>query len=308
MTAPLLPSSGDVPVFRLYGEDGHQPAPDLIHCESIAERSRLHNWEIRPHRHHGLLQLLWLEDGQAICQLDEVRAELMGGMALIVPQHCIHGFQFSTDARGLVVTVAYSLLGSLGASLAQSLARLRAAKYARLEAADGRIETAMRELRTEYDSDGPHREVLIAAQLSVALGWLLRLSDQDVNESDTSMPVRARQHVERFTALVDVEYSKQLGLDYYARQMNISAAHLNAMCRQVTGQSALGIIHARSMREARRMLVYTSMTIRDISDVLGFSDPAYFTRFFKRNTGLAPRDFRQRAESWNAGTVHAISS
>ena len=308
MISSSLPSPGDVPVFQLYGEDGQQPAPDLIHCESIAERSRLHNWEIRPHRHHGLLQLLWLEDGQSSCQLDEVRTELVDGMALIVPQHCIHGFQFSPDARGLVVTIAYSLLGSLGASLAQALARLNAASYTRLEAAGGRIETAMRELRVEYDRDAPHRQALMAAQLSVALGWLLRLSGQEVTGGDASMPARARQHVERFTALVDVDYSKQLGLDYYARQMGISAAHLNALCRQVTGQSALAILHARSMREARRMLVYTSMTIRDISDVLGFSDPAYFTRFFKRNAGLAPREFRQRAESWNAGAALTGSS
>ncbi len=297
-----VPSASKVPVFELYGENGRSPTPDLIHCESIAERSRLHNWEIRPHRHHGLFQLLWLEEGQANCQLDEARAALQGGMAVIVPQHCVHGFQFSPDARGLVVTVAYSLLGSLGASLSRELMRLSAAQCCDLADGDGRVEGAMRALSAEYDSDGLHREALIAAQLSVALGWLLRLSVQAA-AGDIAVPARARQHVAQFTTLVEADYARQLGLEHYAARMGISAAHLNALCRQVTGQSALSIMHARTMREARRMLVYTSMTVRDISDVLGFSDPAYFTRFFKRNAGLSPRAFRLQAESWNASAA-----
>lgn len=303
---PLSPSSAvDVPVFQLYGEDGPSSTPDLIHCESIAERSRLHNWEIRPHRHHGLFQLLWLEDGEALCQLDELRVGLSEGMALMVPQHCVHGFQFSPDARGVVVTVAYSLLGSLGSGLPNELVRLTTAQLCHLKNAGGKVELALRELRAEYDNHDRHRHAMISAQLSIALGWLLRLSEQMTAESDMAAPARARAHVTRFTELVDADYSRQIALDDYAARIGISAAHLNALCRQVTGLSALSIIHARLMREARRMLVYTSMTVRDISDVLGFSDPAYFTRFFKRNAGLSPRAFRHQAESLNTATLQA---
>jgi AraC family transcriptional activator of pobA len=46
------------------------------------------------------------------------------------------------------------------------------------------------------------------------------------------------------------------------------------------------------MLEARRELIYTSMTIKEISELLGFTDPAYFTRFFKRQMGMSPKDFR----------------
>lgn len=289
------PVTGNVPLFQLYGESRAAPAPDLMHCESIAQRSRLHNWEIKPHRHHGLFQLLWLEDGQAVCQLDDAREVIQGGAALMVPQHCVHGFQFSPDARGMVVTVAYSLLESLGSSMSHELAHLSTAQRCDLAQAGGRVEAAMRELSTEYESYDLHRQSLIAAQLSVVLGWLLRLTGTCAADRDNAAPTRARQHIDRFIALVDAEYSRHLGLGYYATRMGISAAHLNALCRQVAGQSALSIIHARSMREARRMLVYTSMTVRDISEALGFSDPAYFTRFFKRNAGVSPRDFRSRA-------------
>ena len=48
-------------------------------------------------------------------------------------------------------------------------------------------------------------------------------------------------------------------------------------------------------REARRELIYTPRTVGTISDSLGFADPGYFTRFFKRLTGVSPKDFRRRA-------------
>ena len=300
---PVSIPASKVPVFQLYGENGQAPAPELIHCESIAERSRLHNWEIRPHRHHGLFQLLWLEEGFASCQLDEARAELEGGTVLLMPQHCVHGFQFSTDASGLVVTVSYSLLGSLAAGLGAELSQLDAPQRFSLQSSDGRVEAALRELKAEYDSDHRFRQALINAQLSTAIGWLLRQSlaaRDEALQKEAPVPARARKHLSRFTQLVDTDFSQHASLEYYARQMGISAAHLNALCRQVTGRSALELIHARLMLEARRLLVYTSMTIQEVAEVLGFSDPAYFTRFFKRNAGLSPRDFRRRADDWNA--------
>lgn len=298
---PTRPApAGSIPVFQLYGENGQWLAPDLVHCESIAARSRLHNWEIRPHRHHGLFQLLWLERGEAVCQLDEERAELAGGAVLLVPQHCIHGFQFSTDARGLVITVAYAWLGSLGGGIAEEVAKLSAPRHLRLGEAEVPLDSVLRCLQQEFEGSGRYREAMLASLLSCALGWLLRHTV--VQSADESAALtRASQHVARFAALVDTDFAGHATLEHYAQRLGIGAAHLNALCRQVTGHSALALVHARLMLEAKRMLIYTSMTIRDVSDALGFSDPAYFTRFFRHRAGLAPRDFRRRAETWGEG-------
>lgn len=62
----------------------------------------------------------------------------------------------------------------------------------------------------------------------------------------------------------------------------------------LANRSALQLLHERLLLEAKRQLTYTNMTIGQVADLLGFSEPAYFTRFFKRLTGLSPRDFRLR--------------
>ena len=282
-----------VPVYHLYGEQGPEIAPDLVHCESIASRSRLHNWEIQPHRHHGLFQMLWLARGEASVVLDDRRDTLSAGQVLLVPQHGVHGFRFSPVADGEVITLSYVFFERLQTGLGTALHAMRAPAVCMLSQSDERrqIEMAFHSVHQAYASRDPHRGLLIEAQLVSLLVWLSRLLP-----AQEEMPrARGREHLARFSQLIDVAFSHQPPLDYYADKLGISVAHLNALCRQLTNHSALALIHARLGLEARRHLIYTSMPVKDIAEALGFSDPAYFTRFFKRQTGLSPAAFRTRA-------------
>ena len=290
-----IPAS--VPVFQLYGEEAQSLAPDLIHCESIASRSRLHNWEIHPHRHHGLFQVLWLELGEAKFQLDGRWGQLSGGTALLLPQHCVHGFKFSKDAQGIVITFAYALLDKLETHLAHELMSLAQPVQCLLSdfGNDGTLQAALRSLHLEYQGRDAYRQTAIASLLNYTLARLIRQRQTEENHKK-SIPVgRAREHLTRFVALIEANFVLHLPLDQYAIWLDISVAHLNAICRQISGRSALQLIHERLMLEAKRELIYNAMTIKEISDLLGFNDPAYFTRFFKRQEGMSPRDFRQQS-------------
>ncbi len=296
MTLPTKPAI-NVPVFQLYGEKGEVRAPDLIHCESIASRSRLHNWEINPHRHHGLFQVLWLEQGEAYFQLDGRRGRLAEGSVLLVPQHCVHGFKFSKDAHGLVVTLAYSLINSLDSDLAHELMTLSEPVCCVMKelVSAVAIEAGLRALNTEYQQRDRYHQAVIESLVSSTLAWLMRENLAQAHAKVSVPVVRAREHLARFVALVDENFSKHTTLDHYAVQLSISVAHLNAICRQMSGRSALQLIHERLMLEARRELIYTSMTIKEVAELLGFVDPAYFTRFFKRQAGISPKDFRYQS-------------
>lgn len=99
--------------------------------------------------------------------------------------------------------------------------------------------------------------------------------------------------------LIEEHYREQPSIEQLAEQIGVSSAHLNLLCRQLAERSALQLLHERLLLEAKRQLTYTNMTIGEVSDSLGFSEPAYFTRFFKRNTALSPRDFRLRQMAAN---------
>lgn len=99
---------------------------------------------------------------------------------------------------------------------------------------------------------------------------------------------------------------------FYAGQLGVTPGQLARLCREVLGCSSLAVINARIVHEAQRDLVFTSSSIQQLADALGFADEAYFGRFFRKHTGLTPRDFRARAlqsmlrpDSWPAGAGDA---
>lgn len=288
-----------VPVYQLYGEHDQWLTPDMMHCESISDRSKLHNWQIKLHQHHGLVQLLYLKEGSARVCLDDQHYDLVPGQIVMVPQMCIHGFTFAPNAQGHVVMLAYPLVNKLCRNMAgEGPATLVSPYIYDVRGANDAayIDMAFETLDAEYRGNAAHRNVLLEATLATMLVWLARNSMRSRQELAKEAG-RGSQHFGNFCQLIEDAYAKQLSVEQYARKIGITPAHLNVLCRQIVGQSALELIHQRIVLEAKRSLVYTSMTISVVSDTLGFSDPAYFTRFFKRHVGVSPKQFRKQAET-----------
>ncbi|MFF2197808.1 AraC family transcriptional regulator [Streptomyces sp. NPDC058157] len=82
---------------------------------------------------------------------------------------------------------------------------------------------------------------------------------------------------------------------WYARELGLSAGHFQTLVRRATGLSPGRLIRRQQTLEAKRLLSGTTMTVRQIAHVAGFSDPAYFCRFFRRETGMSPGEFRNWA-------------
>ncbi|HUH88737.1 MAG TPA: helix-turn-helix domain-containing protein [Pusillimonas sp.] len=284
-----------VPVYQLYGENEHWPTPDMVHCELIADRSKLHDWQIKLHQHHGLMQLLYLKGGDARVGLDGRYQDMHAGQLVVVPQMCVHGFRFAPNAVGHVVTLGYPLANRLAQGIddAGLLPVLPHVHTVRPEQST-RIDMLFDILQEEYLCNRPDRSALIESMLTTLLVWVRRQMHTSALEPAQAAD-RGRRHFSTFNELIEKHYAEQWPVERYARQIGITPAHLNNLCRQIVGHSALELIHQRVVLAAKRNLVYTSMTISVVSHTLGFSDPAYFTRFFKREVGVSPREFRRQA-------------
>lgn len=285
-------SKVSIPVFKLYGEALGWPTPDLLHSESIAARSRLHHWAIEPHRHADLWQLLFLYKGQAEIELEGQVRCLHEAAIQVVPALCVHGFRFSEDVDGYVVTLAAPLVALLQRQLAAVPAALQhGATYLAGDDA-AYLASLFGRLQAEYQQSLPGRELQLQALINLLVVWISR---QQLRRSvGAQAPERGRETLQRFTALVERRYREQPSVEQLAHQVGVSVATLNTLCRGLAGHSALQILHQRVLLEAKRELVYTSLTINQLADSLGFADPAYFSRFFRRMTGVSPREFRRR--------------
>jgi AraC-like DNA-binding protein/mannose-6-phosphate isomerase-like protein (cupin superfamily) len=99
----------------------------------------------------------------------------------------------------------------------------------------------------------------------------------------------------RFRRLVERHHRRTHRVAGYAGLLSVSASHLNAMVRRQLGRPPLELIQDRLALEARRLLLHTDETAARIGYALGFADPSYFARFFRRRTGLTPTAFRAGA-------------
>jgi AraC family transcriptional activator of pobA len=96
-----------------------------------------------------------------------------------------------------------------------------------------------------------------------------------------------------YLSLVDVYYKEQRSVAFYAEKLSISPNYLNILCKKHFHSSATSLIHNRVSLEAKRLLLTSKSSIKEIAYELGFYDLAYFSKFFKGQTGIGPREFRE---------------
>lgn len=284
-----------VPTYALYGESAEEPHQQWLHCEPIAARSALYDWQIKAHRHQHFFQLLHIGRGPAEALIDDRRIAVAAPAVITLPPRIVHGFRFAREVEGHVVTVPIERLDRLleASPAARDLVvRARVVPLAGHDAEAAGIAAQVAALAAEFAGSGAWRTPLIEAQLTAALLLVARLVAADTARTPGGSPLGRRALA--FRALVDRHYRQRLPVAYYAARLGTSQTHLNRICRAAFDGSALGLIDRRVMLEATRQLTFTVMSVKEIAGFLGFDDPAYFSRYFTKHAGLSPTRFRQR--------------
>jgi AraC-like DNA-binding protein len=100
--------------------------------------------------------------------------------------------------------------------------------------------------------------------------------------------------IRKFNLLVEMHYKMEHQVKFYAEQLHRSPKTLSNFFALYNNKSPLAVIQERVVLEAKRLLIYTDKTSKEIAYELGFEDVAYFSNFFKKNTSFAPTAFRKR--------------
>ena len=287
-----------IPTYALYGESDQPFLPERLHCESIARRSRLYGWTIGTHRHDLFVQILFVRAGSGTAWLGDAEVALHPPCALWIPAKLSHGFHFSSDIDGDVITVVAQHADALLVQDAELLARLARPHCLPLSTVD--VDQArglggvLAALLAEVNAREIGRLTAIETALRLVLLRLARAAEAGC-VSQPITPTRAAGHMRRFIALIDHHFREQQPLGFYAERLGLSPTQLNRVCRQQAGMSALQMVQRRVLHEAERDLVYSAISVKEIALSLGFADAGYFSRFFTRHLSQAPSEFRRMA-------------
>lgn len=284
-----------VPTYALYGDARDAFALEWLHCESIPERSARFDWEIGAHRHAHLFQIVLVSKGNGTLTLEREVVTLKPGSIVAIPPGFVHGFRFKPDVEGYVLTFLVEKLEPLladGAALADMFVEPKICTLARAKPAHNAIVAGLQVLAEEFRNSAPGREAVIAAELTIILVALARMIAATHRDRDPQIST-AVKYARTFQHLVDAHFRAERGLDFYADALGISPTHLGRVCHRAFRSTPLDMINRRIMLEASRDLAFTVLSIKEIAYSLGFDDPAYFTRFFTKNGGVTPTDFRK---------------
>ena len=216
---------------------------------------------------------------------------------LLLPPATIHEFAFLEGTDGFVASAAATSLKRLFGSEPEARSLLGAPAVLQMPASGveaAALEATMRLAMREFGANLPGREFSLGAFADLIASWFVRAVRGVRTGVEPARDPRAGL-VRRFIERVEARFQHHDPLVAYAGALGVSVPHLSRSCRELLGRSAARVIQDRLMIEARRDLVYTAMSISQISFRLGFTDPAYFSRFFARRAGVSPSDYRAKA-------------
>lgn len=286
-----------IPNYALYGDQSQPGWYDAYDFEWIPQRSRPYNWQIQPHTHDGFLQILYMQQGHGEVLLNNTKWQMIAPCLVVVPARTVHGFHYSADTDGPVITAAQkpleSVAGMLMPELIQTIRSPAVIPHAESSRyADGLMPlflAAEREFHT-------HAQGHSAAGMSLLTALLVQISrlNSVLEPAPVAAQSRKAAQVERFRTLVDRKFRSHHPVAAYASEMGMTPGQLSRICRELLGVSALDVINARLIHEAQRDLVYTPNSVKQLAASLGFNDEAYFGRFFRKHTNMSPRAFRKQ--------------
>lgn len=254
------------------------PDPRVVSVLRLAQGGR---WRVEAMRALTEPCLLWFTRGQGRVTLGGLTRGYGAHNAIFIPAGVMHGFEVGAQTHGSAV-----FFGRETADLPATAQHLRIRESGPQTELSGLIEQVQREL----ESTRPGAVRAARFHLGLIGVWLERQCATQVNEAQ---PVdAARRLVARYAALLEDGFRSGRGVADFAADLGVTPTHLTRVCRTTCGRSALDLLQDRRLYEARRLLSDTKAPVKEISERLGFTSAAYFTRAFHARTGKTPSQFR----------------
>jgi AraC-like DNA-binding protein len=248
-----------------------------------------------PHR-HDFFQIVLFTVGGGEHSIDFKKFPVVEHQVYALGPGQIHSWDFDEQTEGLVVNFNESFFTAIchNPNFVQEFPLFNSLSESPANILDteccGEVHGLMEKMLLEFQNDGDFKQEILRGML---LQLLVLLSRQLPRVSQPGITSHQLAVLRNFERLIEVHFrEKRLPRDY-AGMLYITPNHLNALVNAVVNKPAGELIRDRVVLEAKRLLVNSDANVSQIANELNFEDNAYFTRFFKKYTGMAPEVFRQ---------------
>jgi AraC family transcriptional activator of pobA len=298
-----------IPTYNICHLAGQDVCLTEIQVAPLGEfvRARLH---LELAHRHDFFQIALFTHGSGYHSIDFQRYAVGPGHVYYLAPGQVHTWSFDAAVDGYVLSFTESFFGSFLHNRHfirefPLFGALSGAPVNNLEApAAAEVERTFADLLDEYAHQSPpafYKSEVLRGLVIALLGRLARRAPSRVRES-------TGQHnatlVSRFEALIERDFRAKRLPRQYAEALFVTPNHLNALTTTLLGKSAGELIRDRVLLEAKRLLANSDLLVGQVADALNFEDYAYFTRFFKKYTGVTPEGFRAGLVAAHAAGAH----
>lgn len=269
----------------------HDKVEHDIHCFDIDRKGAeiLSRETKHPHR-HGYQEICWLRSGPAKQLLDGDCVDVPPLTILIVPQGRVHWFRPSEMVEGRIVRFRDNFLPASSSTL---LSQFQGPSHISIPRQDITvIESLFSVIREEYRVFNQYQGNTIKFGLQTLIAKIEEVQWRAFEKQHPSFTGK-RKFWKEFNELVERYFRSEHGVVFYARELGVTPRKLNELVRPLLGRSAAEAIDGRRLLEAKRLILFSGLNIKEIAFELGYDEHSYFTRVFKKVNGLTPSEFRQ---------------
>lgn len=254
--------------------------------------------ELQMPHNNDFYTILFVDGAIGVVQIDNTVSHLEQSKIIFIEPGCVNSINITGKASGKVIcfseTFFYlrynnNILNHFGFletenRVISEIPELHSEKF----------ESLLKLIQQEYLLHSNEGINILHSYINIILFELERLLSQanTARKSDIKS-----DKIYQYKKLIEAHFSKRKLPSFYADKLNITTNHLNKLCKEETGKTAGDIIRKHILLESQRQLRFTTLSINEIADELGFDNPSYFITFFKKQVGITPEIFRKENQN-----------
>lgn len=250
-----------------------------------------------PHRHDDFYEILFVTHGTGTYTIDLQEYKIKPNTVFFLSPGQIHEIVFSDDVNGYIFLFSSFFYLSNKSDpyklfefpFFYSLKYDNPPLYLKSKASIDDLDSLFKKTLIEVNTDAIDSKEATHALLDLILIHCKRLYPQ----TEGTQLKKGHILIKRFKQLIEEKCTENIGVKEYADILEVTANHLSETVKEFTGRTPTDFINDRMVLEIKRLLIHTQFTVQEIAFQLHFADQSYFSKYFKKITGLSPSEFRK---------------